>query len=79
MAIPQEAFLSHSSQDQKFVVALAEELRRHGVPVWYSQTNILGAQQWHDEIGAASRVRSGAGPWAKCHPKKTLDNPGGIV
>lgn len=55
MAIPQEAFLSHSSQDQKFVVALAEELRRHGVPVWYSQTNILGAQQWHDEIGAALR------------------------
>jgi hypothetical protein len=25
------------------------------VPVWYSQTNILGAQQWHDEIGAALR------------------------
>jgi hypothetical protein len=23
------------------------------VPVWYSRTNILGAQQWHDEIGAA--------------------------
>jgi len=28
-------------------------MRRHGVPVWYSQANILGAQQWHDEIGAA--------------------------
>jgi hypothetical protein len=28
-------------------------LRRHGVPVWYSQTHLRGAQQWHDEIGAA--------------------------
>ena len=28
-------------------------LRAHGVPVWYSETDILGAQQWHDEIGAA--------------------------
>jgi hypothetical protein len=27
----------------------------HGVPVWYSQTNIVGAQQWQDEIGAALR------------------------
>jgi hypothetical protein len=25
----------------------------HGIPVWYSQTNILGTQQWQDEIGAA--------------------------
>jgi len=32
---------------------IAETLRRHGVPVWYSQTNLLGAQQWHDEIGKA--------------------------
>ncbi len=23
------------------------------MPVWYSQTNIVGAQQWHDEIGRA--------------------------
>ena len=51
--IPHEAFLSHSSLDQDFVTYLAEVLRRHGVPVWYGQTNILGAQQWHDEIGAA--------------------------
>jgi len=32
---------------------LADILRLHGIPVWYSQTNIVGAQQWHDEIGAA--------------------------
>jgi len=51
--ISSEAFVSHSSLDQGFVTDLADVLRRHGVPVWYSQTNILGAQQWHDEIGAA--------------------------
>ena len=53
--IPYEAFLSHSSLDQDFVTSLADGLRRHGVPVWYSRTNIMGAQQWHDEIGAALR------------------------
>jgi hypothetical protein len=53
--IPQEAFLSHSSKNREFVSHLANELRRHGVPVWYSETNILGAQQWHDEIGKALR------------------------
>ena len=51
--LPNEVFLSHSSQDRRFADRLAAEIRRHGVPVWYSQTNILGAQQWHDEIGAA--------------------------
>lgn len=50
---PHEAFLSHSSLDHNFVTDLATMLRRHGVPIWYSQTNIMGAQQWHDEIGAA--------------------------
>jgi len=33
---------------------LASLLREHGVPVW-CQTQLLGAQQWHDEIGAALR------------------------
>lgn len=51
--MPQEVFLSHSSADRGFVTRLAEVVRRHGVPVWYSDDNILGAQQWHDEIGAA--------------------------
>ncbi len=53
--IPQEVFLSHSSQDRQFADAVASMMRRHGVPVWYSQTNIMGAQQWQDEIGAALR------------------------
>lgn len=52
-ALPQEVFLSHSSLDREFAGTLAEVIRRHGIPVWYSQTNILGAQQWQDEIGAA--------------------------
>lgn len=51
--IPNEIFLSHTSQDHDFAVTLVEELRFHHVPVWYSQTDILGAQQWHDEIGYA--------------------------
>ena len=51
--LPQEIFLSHSDRDRQFVTALADMMRRHGLPVWYSRTSILGAQQWHDEIGAA--------------------------
>lgn len=51
--LPGEIFLSHSSPDRQFADQLASTLRQHGLPVWYSQTNILGAQQWHDEIGAA--------------------------
>jgi len=39
--------------DRQFATSITEVMRRHGVPVWYSQTNIVGAQQWHDEIGAA--------------------------
>jgi len=53
LALPHEVFLSHSSQNLDFVEVLAARIRRHGVPVWYSRANIMGAQQWHDEIGAA--------------------------
>ena len=53
--MPNEVFLSHSSADRAFVTELADMLRHHGVPVWYSDINIRGAQQWHDEIGAALR------------------------
>lgn len=51
--LPQEIFLSHSSRDADFVERLAEVLRRHGLPLWYSRTQITGAQQWHDQIGVA--------------------------
>jgi hypothetical protein len=52
-SFPSEVFLSHSSRDRTFASRLAATVRRHGVPVWYSSTNIVGAQQWHDEIGCA--------------------------
>jgi hypothetical protein len=51
--LPAEVFLSHSDQDREMASRIAEMLRAHGVPVWFSQANIVGAQQWHDEIGAA--------------------------
>ncbi len=51
--LPKEIFLSHSTLDEPFVTSISEVLRRHGIPVWYNRTNIIGAQQWHDEIGAA--------------------------
>lgn len=51
--LPKEVFLSHCSTDRDFATRLSDMLRRHGIPVWYSRSNILGAQQWHDEIGAA--------------------------
>ncbi len=48
-----EVFLSHSHHDRAFVSPLVDTLRRHGIPLWYSGTDIIPAQQWHDEIGAA--------------------------
>ena len=51
--LPHEVFLSHSSLDRQFATDVSNVLRRHHIPVWYSQTNIVGAQQWQDEIGAA--------------------------
>jgi hypothetical protein len=56
--IPREVFLSHASADSGFADQLAAVLRGHGVPVWYCPTNIVGAQQWQDEIGA---------PLKRCH------------
>jgi hypothetical protein len=52
-ALPKEVFLSHSSRNRKFARRLVKVMRAHGVPVWYSETHILGSQQWHDEIGKA--------------------------
>ncbi|MEE8522593.1 MAG: toll/interleukin-1 receptor domain-containing protein [Thermoanaerobaculia bacterium] len=51
--LPQEVFLSHSDQNRDFVDELAGVLQRHGIPTWYSRQRILGAAQWHDEIGQA--------------------------
>jgi hypothetical protein len=43
--LPREVFLSHSSKDRRRAARIATVLREHGVPVWYSETNLLGAQQ----------------------------------
>ena len=53
--IPKEVFLSHSSKNRKTAMSVAETIRKHGVPVWYSPTNIKSAAQWHEEIGRALR------------------------
>ena len=52
---PKEVFLSYSTVDSRFATQIAELLKRHGVPVWYSHTEIFGSMQWHDEIGHALR------------------------
>jgi hypothetical protein len=51
--LPTEVFLSHSNLDRQFAASIDEVMQRHGIPAWYSRKNIVGAQQWHDEIGAA--------------------------
>lgn len=53
--IPKEVFLSHSSKNMDVAIKIAETLRVHGVPVWFSPVNIMTAEQWHDEIGKALR------------------------
>jgi len=52
---PNEVFLSYSSLDWRFANKVAELLRRHGMAVWFSHSNIFGAQPWHDQIGDALR------------------------
>ena len=51
--LPHEVFLSHSSKNRTFANRLVKILVSHGIPVFYSKRSILGAQQWHDEIGSA--------------------------
>lgn len=53
MPIPRKLFLSHANSDRKFVNKLATFLTEHKIPYWYSKRHLLGAQQWHDEIGKA--------------------------
>jgi TIR domain len=50
---PTEVFLSHSSRNRVFTSRLAKTLSAHGVRSFLSAHSIRGAQQWHDEIGAA--------------------------
>jgi hypothetical protein len=51
--LPREVFGSHATTDRQSASRIADVLANNNVPVWYSRTNLRGAQQWHDEIGAA--------------------------
>jgi hypothetical protein len=51
--IPKEVFISHSSGNIAEATAIAETIREHGVPVWFSGTNIMVGNNWLDEIGKA--------------------------
>ena len=83
-ALPHEVFLSHSAKDRRFAERIAQVLRDHGIPVWYSGTNILGAAEWHDEIGKALQrcdwlvvvlsPQSVKSPWAKRELLYALDD-----
>ena len=53
--LPIEVFLSHANQDRAIAQHLAHTLSRHGIPVFFSPQNILGAQQWQNEILGALR------------------------
>jgi hypothetical protein len=48
-----EVFLSHASPDHVSARRLREVPVAHDMPVWFRPHHIRGAQQWHDEIGAA--------------------------
>ena len=50
---PTEIFLSHAHQDLAMARRLATVLTRHGVPTFFSPQNIIGAQQWQNEILSA--------------------------
>lgn len=53
MPKPGRIFLSHSAKDRSLVERLARLLDDHKLRYFYSRRHILGAQQWHDEIGKA--------------------------
>jgi hypothetical protein len=48
-------FLSHSSHDRRQAARIARFLDANGVEYFYSKHHILGAEQWHDELGTALR------------------------
>jgi hypothetical protein len=55
MARPKQLFISHATADRKFLRKLSRVPEEHDLRFWYSRRDIRGAQQWHDEIGAALR------------------------
>ena len=61
--MPTEVFGSHSRVDQEFAERLVGVLRRHRIPVWYSDTDIQGAQQTTGiRVAAFTQSRAVADP-----------------
>ncbi|MEX2176824.1 MAG: toll/interleukin-1 receptor domain-containing protein [Pirellulaceae bacterium] len=52
---PIEVFLSHASRDGDAARQIADSLRAHHIPVFFAPQDIVGAQQWQDEILHALR------------------------
>jgi TIR domain len=52
---PGEIFLSYSSQNLAFAKRLARSLAERNIKSFLARHSIRGAQEWHDEIGAALR------------------------
>ncbi|HTU44658.1 MAG TPA: toll/interleukin-1 receptor domain-containing protein [Bryobacteraceae bacterium] len=50
---PVEVFISYSSKNLNFAARLVDVLGTYGVRSFLSRRSIRGAQEWHDEIGAA--------------------------
>jgi hypothetical protein len=53
--MPTEVFLSHSSIDRAMAGQIANKLRAHGVPTFFTPSDLVGAQQWQNEMLAALR------------------------
>lgn len=45
-----DAFISHSSKDQSFVMRLVEILNEHGVSTWSSAHDLVGGDDWRNKI-----------------------------
>ncbi|HEY0762656.1 MAG TPA: toll/interleukin-1 receptor domain-containing protein [Pyrinomonadaceae bacterium] len=50
---PNELFLSYSGLDRTFANSVIGALHHHAIPLWDSETNLVGGQHWHDEVGEA--------------------------
>jgi TIR domain len=46
-------FLSHSSKDRELARKIKRALEKRGFKVWFSEAELIGAEQWHAEIGRA--------------------------
>jgi hypothetical protein len=51
-----EVFVSNASHDRGLVMTLADNLRSHGVSLWFDQRQIAGGARWAQEIVRAIRA-----------------------